>query len=76
MKRDTRPKGITIDLGLAIAGATLPPGQTRDTAELARYCGCTKQLIHTIEKRALAKIRTALAQRGITTTASILQTEN
>jgi hypothetical protein len=76
MKRDTRPKGICIDLGLAIAGATLPPGQTRDTAELARYCGCTKQLIHTIEKRALAKVRATLAERGITTTASMLKTEN
>jgi hypothetical protein len=76
MKRDTRQKGAIIDLGLAIAGATLPPGQTRDTAELARYCGCTKQLIHTIEKRALAKVRATLAERGITTTASMLKTEN
>ena len=76
MKRDTRPKGISIDLGLAVAGATLPPGQTRDTAELARYCGCTKQNIHTIEKRAIRKIRTALAQQGITSQSSILKTEN
>jgi hypothetical protein len=73
--RDTRQKGAIIDLGLAISGATLPPGQTREAAEIARYCGCSKQNIHVIEKRALAKVRAALAQRGITNTASMLKTE-
>lgn len=65
MKRDTRPKGRQIDLGLAVSGALLPPGQIRDTAELARFCGCSRQLIHTIEKSAIAKIRAALAAAGI-----------
>lgn len=65
MKRNTRPKGLSIDLGLAVAGATLPPGQIRDTAELARFCGCSRQMIHIIEKRALTKIQRALAQQGV-----------
>lgn len=65
MKRNTRPKGLDIDLGLAVSGATLPPGQIRDTAELARYCGCSRQMIHIIEKRAIAKVQDALAHRGV-----------
>ena len=60
--RDTRPKGREIDIGLAIAGATLPPGQMRDLTEIAAYCGCSRQLIHTIEKSAVKKIREALNQ--------------
>lgn len=60
MKRDTRPKGRQIDLGLAISGATLPPGQTRQLPEIATFCGCSKQMISTIEQSALRKIRKAL----------------
>lgn len=70
---DRSPKGIEIDLGLAIAGATLPPGQILDTSEIASYCGCTRQAIHVIEKRAITKIRAALADRGITSSKSIYQ---
>jgi len=58
--RDTKPKGRQIDIGLAVAGATLPPGQCRDLSEIAAYCGCSRQLIHTIQNRAVAKIRDAL----------------
>lgn len=61
--RDTRPKGREIDIGLAIAGATLPPGQMRDLTEIAAYCGCSRQLIHAIEKSAVNKIREALNQK-------------
>ena len=57
--RDTTPKGVRIDLGLAISGATLPPGHQRTLVELAAYCYCSKQMIHIIEKQALRKIRKA-----------------
>jgi len=57
--RDTTPKGVRIDLGLAISGATLLPGQQRSLVELAAYCDCSKQMIHIIEKQALRKIRKA-----------------
>lgn len=46
-----------IALGLAIAGATLPPGATRTQEELAAYAGCTRQQISQIERKALRKIR-------------------
>ena len=58
--RDTTPKGIQIDLGLAISGATLAPGQHRTCPEIAAYCNCSKQMIHYIEKQALRKIRRAI----------------
>ena len=45
------------DLGLAISGALLAPGQTRSINELAAFCGCSKQNIQQIEKRALRKLR-------------------
>jgi hypothetical protein len=57
--RDTMPKGIRINLGLAISGATLAPRQHRTCAEIAAYCDCSKQMIHIIEKQALRKIRRA-----------------
>jgi len=50
-------KNPEIDLGLAISGATLEPGKTRSLLEISFYCGCTKQNIDLIEKRALRKIR-------------------
>lgn len=58
-----RHKGIKIELGLAVSGATLPPGQYRDITEIAAFCECSKQLIHAIEKRAISKMRDALTQQ-------------
>lgn len=51
------PKGSYINLGLAISGASLSRGQCRSFAEIAAYCGCSSQFIHTVEQRALAKMR-------------------
>lgn len=65
MKHPHSPKGASIELGLAISGATLPPGQIRDITEISRYCGCSKQLVHSIEKRAIGKIRKTMAAQGI-----------
>ena len=57
----TQKKQRDMDLGLAVSGATLEPGQRRSAKMLARYCGCTHQAIEAIEKKALRKIRWALA---------------
>lgn len=57
--RETAPKGIEIDLGLAISGATLPRGQRRDSQEMANYCNCSKQLINKILHSAIGKIKQA-----------------
>jgi hypothetical protein len=46
-----------VDLGLAISGATLPPGKTRNCTEIAAYCGCSKQNIEQLENKALRKLR-------------------
>lgn len=55
----TRPdaRRPQIDLGLAISGATLPPGKTRSHSEIAAFAGCSKQLIQKTEKTALKKLR-------------------
>ena len=53
-------KGADLDLGLAISGATLPPGCRRTNEEIAAYCGCSRQNISVIEHRALKKLRLAL----------------
>jgi hypothetical protein len=73
-KGDHSNKGRRIELGLAISGATLPPGQTRPITDIALYCDCSKQLIHTIEKRAIEKVREALRKRyGLRASQSLLE---
>lgn len=52
-----RPHAAEIDLGLAISGATLGPGESRSLREIAAFCGCSWQWIYLIEKRALKKLR-------------------
>jgi hypothetical protein len=52
-----RRKGRRMALGLAISGALLKPGETRSQAELAAFCGCTRNAIWEIERRALRKLR-------------------
>lgn len=52
-----------IDLGLAISGATLKYGETRDLRELAAYCGVSHQYISQLEQRALRKLRNAFMFR-------------
>lgn len=46
-----------IDLGLAISGALLKPGETRTQQQLASFAGCSQGLIYAIELRALKKLR-------------------
>ena len=53
-------KKPSVDLGLAISGATLAPGQTRSLREIAAFCDCHYNNIEQIEKTALKKIRQRL----------------
>jgi hypothetical protein len=53
-------KDADIDLGLAVSGATLEPGETRSHEDLAAFCGCSKTNIQHIENRALRKLRNKL----------------
>lgn len=55
-----------IDLGLAISGATLEPGETRTLRDLAAYCDCTYEGIRRIEEKALEKVRARLLEMGYT----------
>ena len=57
-----------IDLGLAISGATLPPGQCRGYKAMAAYCDCSHQAIKVISDGAILKIRQALRKQGIIST--------
>ena len=50
-------KGRRIDLGLAVSGALLKPGETRSLEEIAAYCDCHKNAIFQIEAKALKKLR-------------------
>ena len=54
------PNRNPIDLGLAISGAKLEPGERRTTEELAAWCGVSKQAISKMEQVALRKVRTRL----------------
>jgi len=49
-----------VDLGLAISGALLPPGQRRTCVEIAAFAGCSKQNIEQLENRALKKLRSRI----------------
>ena len=46
MPRDTpKRQSPALNLGLAISGATLPPGQVRSLPEIAAFCSCSLQAI-------------------------------
>ena len=47
----------SIDLGLAISALHSQKGVPRTADDIAEYCGCSRQRIEQIEKRALRKIR-------------------
>ncbi len=62
-KRSNRMPKENIDLGLAICGATTPPGVRRTLDEIAAFCGCRRSTIWMIEKRALQKLKKAIFLR-------------
>lgn len=49
-----------MELGIAISGALLQPGEHRTLKEIAAFAGCSKQAIHALQNRALAKLFKAL----------------
>lgn len=57
----TAEKSAEVDLGIAVSGALLLPGQVRSAGEIALFAGCSKQAIHQIEMKAMKKLRDALA---------------
>jgi DNA-directed RNA polymerase sigma subunit (sigma70/sigma32) len=52
----------SIDLGLAISAHHSTLGVPRTSDSIAAYCGCSRQRIEQIEKRALRKVRARLYQ--------------
>lgn len=50
----------SIDLGLAISGALLEPGEKRSHREIASFCGCHWNYIWLLEQQALKKLRKRL----------------
>lgn len=50
-------KGERIDLGLTLLSLRTPPGVSVSQVEIAAWCGCRKQNISYLERRALRKIR-------------------
>ena len=68
---EEEPEGLTgklrterVNLGLAISGATLEPGERRTHREIAAFCNTSHQAIHNIEVAARKKIKKRLAELG------------
>lgn len=54
-------QGVHIDLGIAVLATIVKPGQFVNQQTIADVCGCSKQRIFLIEKKALAKVRERLS---------------
>lgn len=52
--------GNEIDLALAVLSAVALSGQTLTQSEIADVCGCDRQTIFRIEKRALKNLRSSI----------------
>jgi hypothetical protein len=61
----TLPADGSMDAGLLVLSAVVPPGQTFTYREIAEVCGVTWQTIQYIEKQALRKLRAEFGERGI-----------
>ena len=57
---ERREKTANIDLGLAILSVLANPGEPLTLDDIAAWCGCSRQAIENIERRALKKLRNAL----------------
>jgi len=53
-----------MDLGIAALHAAALPGACFSYDDIARWAGCTESAIWLIERRAMRKVRAALAMRG------------
>ncbi|MEI8312045.1 MAG: helix-turn-helix domain-containing protein, partial [Verrucomicrobiota bacterium] len=56
--------GRRMDLGLALLQRRAVPGVPLTQEEIAAWAGCSKSTIWRIERRAIAKAKRALAERG------------
>ena len=54
----------SLDLLLAVFDTIREPGREYSQAEIARACGCSRQTISQIERRALEKLRRAAKRRA------------
>lgn len=54
-----------LDAGLLVLSAVTPPGVELSLQEIAEVCGCNKQDIYHIERRAIRKIKAEFERRGI-----------
>lgn len=58
----THEKSGGINLGLAICGALLKPGQCLTQEDIAAFAGCSPQRIGEIERQALRKLHRKLSK--------------
>lgn len=70
-----KPKTAEIELGLAVSGATLPKGEARSLTEMAQFCGCSRQAIHSIYESAIRKVRRKLAEQGLQSLSDLIEHE-
>ena len=56
--------GTNIDLGLALLSVLRKPGERLTYDDIAAWCGCRRQAIYAIERRALRKLRARLLEQG------------
>lgn len=59
-------KSSGIDLGLAVISAITPPGHQWTLQDIAEVCGCHKNNIYLIERKALQKLRRRFLLMGQT----------
>lgn len=50
------PRKPSIDVGLAVISAITPLGYSWRLEDMAEVCGCTRQMISAIERKALRKL--------------------
>ena len=55
-------EGNGIDLGLAVLGCLRKPGEVLSQEDIAAWCGCSRSMIHHIERRAIAKVKRRLLE--------------
>jgi DNA-directed RNA polymerase specialized sigma24 family protein len=58
--RQGRAKKERVDLGLALLSLRAKPGSTFTLQEIALWCGCTRDAVMQMEKRALKRVANKL----------------
>jgi len=51
---------VNIDIGLSVLCCVAKPGETLTDRDIAEVCGCARNSIYQIEKKALNKLRPKL----------------